>query len=855
MKNYLLVAFLFISSILLNEWKNIDLKIKKNSATLPHKNPAYNFVSNQDLAKKNITAPTDFFESNANGNWNNPASWKSSAVSSNGPWTIPATSIPSGTAGGIVIKDTITLSSNESAKLLTIDAGGFFIHSNNMVLTLFDDGTSTADFVIAANGIYKLNGTQPVYNAGSTVVVQNGGVVQAKSNPSPGESDDFSRQANVYFQSGALMDWNTSQPFQTTNVVYFPTASSSDHPIFRITATPSAALGSNNTTTFNGKFEVASGFTFTFQSKGNKIFRDGLGGNGTLIHSADTAKPCGPFILTGSSAVIDGNLDLVLRNVPFSNEMEIATGAFVTISSPNIHVGTTARPGSNLLIDGTISIEAGVIIDLENGNLALNGNIDASSAGSFKGGDAVTDSVDVSIGGLNGCAGILKFEPTSNFIDTFKMNRAGNSTPRIMMGSDIMANVFDLSSGKIVTGNNLISWNNAGNINTGSRSSYFATCTVTDQLDEIGTPLSFSLPFDGALGLRVMNVNNDLDIYFPVGPNLVSSNKIFLKNGSTLTNNPFTVSVAIGDIGYTPLPRVNRIWYIHEANPGTATADMRLYFTKYANTSGFPVSEDEVEFGFDYGDCHLIQETYVNQFIHNSNGADIMNHVPASDSSEIYAKYTRGISIGLDGEYNGIDSFSRFSIVNAQGIVLPVNAIFLQVEKVNGAVAIHWKANEGNDFKEFVLERSADGNNFHALAPGQVWEQNGVPNEYHYVDRFPIQGINFYRVMAKNATGAIFFSAIKYLYFEKANPAIHVFPNPVKAGNSTIQIQMNNVEPSLYQFFITDQLGKILLHGQTECNGTGMNWLIRWLRPPAKGIYFLHIQKDQSHWTFPILVQ
>ncbi|MEO8117075.1 MAG: hypothetical protein ABI653_05445, partial [Bacteroidota bacterium] len=106
-----------------------------------------------------LTAPTDFFESNADGNWAAPASWKSSSVSSSGPWTIPATSAPSNNAQGIVIKNKITIATNESASLLVIAAGGTLVHNYSKVLTLSDDGSASPDMLLQNGGVYEIYGT------------------------------------------------------------------------------------------------------------------------------------------------------------------------------------------------------------------------------------------------------------------------------------------------------------------------------------------------------------------------------------------------------------------------------------------------------------------------------------------------------------------------------------------------------------------------------------------------------------------------------------------------------------------------------------------------------------------------
>ncbi|MBS1729370.1 MAG: T9SS type A sorting domain-containing protein [Bacteroidetes bacterium] len=793
------------------------------------------------------SAPTDFFESNADGDWDAPSSWKSSSVSNSGPWTIPATSVPTNNAQGIVIKHAIKISAGtqQTAKLLVIANGGTLIQTSTGDLSLYDEGTSATDFLIQNGGVYELHGLQPIYVNNPVVIIENGGIARANSNAS-GESDDFARQTNVYFNTGAVMEWKTSQPFQTGNMTYFPNATINDHAIFRITSTPSGAFGSNTSTTFNGKFEVASGYTFTFWNKGDKIFRDGLGGDGTLVRGTDNARPCGAFKITGTNAVIDGNLNLQLGKNNFnSNALEITNGAFVTVSDPNIHIGTISNPGGTLLMEGTLNISSGINMDIQYGNIILNGNMASSSSGAFLAGTSPGNTIKIIVGGSNGSAGVLKFKSGYDFIDSFTMNRTGTSTPRIILGTSLTANEFVLISGKIVTGNNLISWNNAGPTSQGNKDSYFATCTVTNDTDEKGTPLSFALPFSGDVGLRILNVNNEFPIYFPAGPNLESFNKVFLQNESTLSNNPFTVSIAIGDIGNTPLPRVNRIWYIHESLPGTSSADMRLYFTKHTITSGFPVDQDEVEFGFDYDDCHLIQETYANQFIHNANGADIMQYASAPDLSEIYARYSRGISYGLDGDNNGIDTFSRFSIVNAQGIVLPVKMTAFNVYEKNLTAHLSWKIFNENQIKNYVIESSVDGKKFTKIGiiyPQRIFSQE---KNYHFMDSFPFSGENFYRIKMTSENNMFHFSEIKKILIRLPETFADIFPNPISSKLPDIRVRFHqmvsgNLEVSLYN------IEGIIVDTKHRCLKNSFVESFQLKSSLIPGIYFLKIKMGDA---------
>ena len=87
-----------------------------------------------------------------------------------------------------------------------------------------------------------------------------------------------------------------------------------------------------------------------------------------------------------------------------------------------------------------------------------------------------------------------------------------------------------------------------------------------------------------------MNVSGNSDVFFPVGADLVSANRMSLNMNGFATDN-FTVVVGKGDLLNTPQPRVNRIWYVTPTNGTNIQASMKLYFTKRDWTStAFPVS-------------------------------------------------------------------------------------------------------------------------------------------------------------------------------------------------------------------------------------------------------------------------
>ena len=88
-------------------------------------------TGNQLTAAGSATAPTDYFQSVATGNWNNASTWQSSP--DNATW-IAATAKPTSSASGITIRTghTVTITAPETARLLTIQTGATLTYANRV---------------------------------------------------------------------------------------------------------------------------------------------------------------------------------------------------------------------------------------------------------------------------------------------------------------------------------------------------------------------------------------------------------------------------------------------------------------------------------------------------------------------------------------------------------------------------------------------------------------------------------------------------------------------------------------------------------------------------------------------------
>ncbi len=741
---------------------------------------------------------------------------------------------------------------------MVIEADGTLKNFSGDTLTIAD-GTGT-DFII--NGTYVLYGTQPTFAAGATAVINDGGLVRADDNTS-GKSDVFASNTNVLFRTGSVFEWaiiTGANVFNTSNTTYFNApGSASESPVFRINV--NLTVGASTTTTFNGRLEIASGKTLTFQNTGIKIFRDGFGGNGIIVHKGGSVvsdNPSGTFKITGSNAIIDGSITLNIENnsLTTNNELEIAQGAVVTISgNPSINIGSAAASGSDFIINGTLKHTGSNPVYLTYGNLTVNGYIDGASTGDFSAGTTTSSITNVTIGSITGVnnsdyAGTLTFTSGYNYVNKWTMQRViSHTNSSIMLGSDVTTNSLVLTKGIAATDDHLFTYSNTGTLTlpTSYSDSYICTCNSS------GTEITPT----GNNGFRVNNVTGNTDQMFPVGTDFVSPNRIALNMNNVIISD-YTVVIGKGDIGGTPLARVNRIWYVSQTYTGSAYASMKLYFTK-RNWATYPFGsgQDEIEDGFIYSDPRLIQKNYSGLFVNTSTQAtaDVPNYtsnITYPYDTEIFGRYYLGISADYQGNYNGINGFARFSVINLSNIILPVKLINFKAYQNGNGVQIDWTALNEINVDHYEIEKSNNGISFIGIARANA-VNNGNSVNYCNTDLSPATGNNFYRIKAIDKNGVTTYTSIALVNIGNGKTSINIYPNPVQ--NRMINIQFTNLPNGKYQLILYNNIGQQIFNRTIEhSGGSGAQGLI--LPSNTKpGAYIVKLFNETSNFTNRLVIE
>lgn len=240
--------------------------------------------------------PTWYYRTLGSSNWSDGTNWEASPDGI-GSW-IPANCPPDADAQTITIKDgheiEITTDVNIDETIIEENASLVWLNGDLEI----ENGPGD-DLTIFGKFVHNTNNSEP-YLPSAEIRVKPNGILEVNSN-SPSVSH-YGQSTQIYYENNAVFYWNMTSlmNFQTANAEYFPNAGPNEVPIFRTNTNSFVGAGSN--TRINGFFEVENG-TVTWQNSGDKYFRNGLGGDGTIVQAGSSGR----LFMDGDTAYIRGN--------------------------------------------------------------------------------------------------------------------------------------------------------------------------------------------------------------------------------------------------------------------------------------------------------------------------------------------------------------------------------------------------------------------------------------------------------------------------------------------------------------------------------------------------------------------
>jgi hypothetical protein len=111
-------------------------------------------------------------------------------------------------------------------------------------------------------------------------------------------------------------------------------------------------------------------------------------------------------------------------------------------------------------------------------------------------------------------------------------------------------------------------------------------------------------------------------------------------------------------------------------------------------------------------------------------------------------------------------------------IVLPVELSGFTAEKQGEIVALNWYTLSEKESSHFVVERSADGINFHPLFNVSSQGNSNTYIPYEDWDNDPLMGVSYYRLKMVDKNNDFAYSAVRRVIFDAISDEISLYPNP-----------------------------------------------------------------------------
>lgn len=169
--------------------------------------------------------------------------------------------------------------------------------------------------------------------------------------------------------------------------------------------------------------------------------------------------------------------------------------------------------------------------------------------------------------------------------------------------------------------------------------------------------------------------------------------------------------------------------------------------------------------------------------------------------------------VGNTLSYSGYTGgFSPFAVAE-NNFTLPVQWLSFTASRLAQSVQLRWTTGEEINAKDFVIQHSADGQNWQDLAIQDAIGSSRSVNEYAYLHQQPLKGDNYYRILQRDQDGRSSYSVVRKVQLTADAEKFRLLGNPVSNG----QIRVFSPQAQVLRLFAAD--GRLVWQG-TVAAGT-----------------------------------
>lgn len=181
-------------------------------------------------------------------------------------------------------------------------------------------------------------------------------------------------------------------------------------------------------------------------------------------------------------------------------------------------------------------------------------------------------------------------------------------------------------------------------------------------------------------------------------------------------------------------------------------------------------------------------------------------------------------------------------------VLLPVNVASFTATRTNSGVDLVWVTTTESNSKEFMIERSEDGNNYSLLHTMPAAGNSTTNKRYAFEDlQVPNTNFVYYRLSQKDRDGSLRVIGVKKVFIGVKGFAAKLYPT---VASSTVMVDLQQMFSSNMGVRVSDASGRALMQFNIPARTPRMEVNVSKL---AKGVYFMELNNDGYRTTLKFI--
>ena len=116
-------------------------------------------------------------------------------------------------------------------------------------------------------------------------------------------------------------------------------------------------------------------------------------------------------------------------------------------------------------------------------------------------------------------------------------------------------------------------------------------------------------------------------------------------------------------------------------------------------------------------------------------------------------------------------------------VVVPVELISFDASAKREQVIVSWNVTNEINFEGYEISRSKDGTYWESVGTVESKKSKTINKSYSWIDKYPYQGLGYYRLKMIDKDGSYRHSSIKKVIFKISDHNVSLYPNPISPGS------------------------------------------------------------------------